>query len=152
MAAISNGNKNQLRKNAFLKRISLNNEIVDSKSQKITEQLFKNFNFDHQNIHLFYPIDNNKEVDTWKIHNRLKNKKNLFTSVYCNKLKKWHCVSYSPLTSFKKGIYKIPYPENNQKDHYKKIDIIIIPLLIFDVRGHRIGSVSYTHLRAHETS
>ena len=52
LAAISNGNKNQLRKNAFLKRISLNNEIVDSKSQKITEQLFKNFNFDHQNIHL----------------------------------------------------------------------------------------------------
>ncbi len=139
MAAISNGNKNQLRKDAFLKRIKLNNEIVDLRSQKITEQLFQNFNFDHQNIHLFYPIDDNKEVETWKIHNRLKNKKNLFTSIYCKNLKKWDCVSFSPLTSFKKGIYKIPYPENNQKDHYKKIDIIIIPLLIFDIRGHRIG-------------
>tara|TARA_X000000950_G_scaffold105010_2_gene132322 strand:- start:2998 stop:3579 length:582 start_codon:yes stop_codon:yes gene_type:complete len=139
LAAISNGNKNQLRKNAFLKRIKLNNEIVDLRSQKITEQLFQNFNFDHQKTHLFYPIDDNKEVDTWKIHNRLKNKKSLFTSVYCNNLKKWECVSFSPLTSFKKGIYKIPFPENNQKDHYKKIDIIIIPLLIFDIRGNRIG-------------
>ena len=139
MAAISNGNKQQLRKNAFLKRKKLSNKTVEKKSQLIADGLFKNFNFINKNLHLFYPIEDNNEVNTWKIHKRLTNKKLLFTSLYYNELKSWGCVQFSPLSPFEKGQFKIPIPKVYNKIDYKKIDIIIVPLLLFDKNGHRIG-------------
>ena len=139
MAVILSGNKDQLRKRALRKRTRLKNEIIEKLSIKISKNISKNFKLEKLNIHLFYPISNKKEVNTWHIHNILNQRDKIFTSVYNNYLNKWECVSFRPNTNFNKGKYNVPQPIEYQKEEFETIDIILIPLLVFDSSGQRIG-------------
>ena len=84
MAVILSGNKDQLRKRALIERSQLKNEIIEELSKKISENLIRNFNLEKLNIHLFYPISDKKEVNTWHIHNKLSHSVKIFTSAYNN--------------------------------------------------------------------
>ena len=139
MAVILSGNKDLLRKRALVERTQLKNEIIEELSKKITENLFKNFNLEKLNIHLFYPINEKKEVNTWHIHNKLSHSVKIFTSAYNNDSEEWECVSFNPNTEFRKGKFNVPFPIEHKKEVFESIDIIFIPLLVFDNNGHRIG-------------
>lgn len=139
MAAISNGNKKQLREKALTERFHIENSIIEKLSLKIVSNLFKNFNLDNLNIHLFYPISEKKEVNTWHIHNKLNRNTKIFTSVYNKDSKYWECVSFNPKNKFEKGKFNVPQPAKYYEEKFDTIDIIFIPLLIFDKNGHRIG-------------
>ena len=139
MAVILSGNKDLLRKRALVERTQLKNEIIEELSKKITENLFKNFNLEKLNIHLFYPINEKKEVNTWHIHNKLSHRDKIFTSSYNNNSDEWECVGFSPNTKFNVGKFNVPCPIENHKVGFEIIDLILIPLLVFDNNGHRIG-------------
>ena len=96
MAAISSGNKNRLRKSALTERLNLNEEFIESNSIKISNHLFKNFSLLKKNIHLFYPITKNKEVNTWHIHKTINSNSAIFTSFYEKSKDKWECISFNP--------------------------------------------------------
>ena len=139
MAVILSGNKDQLRKRALIERSQLKNEIIEELSKKISENLIRNFNLEKLNVHLFYPISNKKEVNTWHIHNKLSHSVKIFTSAYNNNSEEWECVSFNPNTEFRKGKFNVPYPIKHQKELFEDINVILIPLLVFDGNGHRIG-------------
>mgnify|MGYP003691595181 FL=1 len=139
MAVISNGNKDRLRKDALFKRSLIKNSVVENNSRLITENLFKNFDFTELNTHLFYPISKNKEVNTWEIHEELKEKNKIYTSIYLEETKAWSCSSFDPKTEFEIGKFSIPFPLTYKKAKYLDLEIIMVPLLIFDLNGHRIG-------------
>lgn len=139
LAAILSGNKEKLRKEALLKRAKLKSLKVENISKKITTELFKNFDFNKLNVHLFYPISKNNEVNTWHIHNKLSNSKNLYTTIFDESTKSWKCISFQPKVKFNTGKFNIPFPSIYKVDLFKKIDIILIPLIVFDKYGNRIG-------------
>lgn len=139
MAVILSGNKDQLRKRALTERSQIKNEIIEELSKKISENLFRNFNLERLNAHLFYPISDRKEVNTWHIHNKLNRRDKIFTSAYNNDSEEWECVSFNHNTKFRKGKFNVPIPIEHQKEVFESIDIIFIPLLVFDRNGQRIG-------------
>ena len=139
MAATSNGNKNQLRKVYLQKRNTLNENDVLSFSKKICQELIHNFNLNDLNVHLFYPIKTKKEVDTWPIHQAIGGSCRLFTSVYNDGLKEWECVSFERNTPFKEKKYHVPVPEFYKSSKWSQIDLILIPLICFDLDGNRVG-------------
>ena len=141
LAATSNGNKTQLRKFYLEKRIGLDKEHIDHLSQLIVKNLFENFELFNKKIHLFFPIEDRKEINTWYLYDRLCESTNnqLYTHIYSKKEDNWKCVTFNPKVSFVQGQFKIPTPKTYTESNAIELDIIIIPLLVFDNNGHRIG-------------
>jgi 5-formyltetrahydrofolate cyclo-ligase len=139
LAAISNGNKNRLRKSALSKRLNLKEEFVERNSINISNHLLNNFSLIKRNVHLFYPISKNKEVNTWHIHNAINSNSAIFTSLYVKSKENWECVSFNPSVKFINGKLDIPVPNDYKLERFDKIDIILIPLLVFDKSGNRVG-------------
>jgi 5-formyltetrahydrofolate cyclo-ligase len=139
LAAISSGNKNRLRKSALTERLNLNEEFIESNSIKISNHLFKNFSLLKKNIHLFYPITKNKEVNTWHIHKTINSNSAIFTSFYEKSRDKWECISFNPSVKFTIGKLNIPEPTDYKIETLDIIDIILVPLLVFDRFGNRVG-------------
>ena len=134
MAAISSGNKNRLRKSALNERLNLNEEFIESNSIKISNQLFKNFSLLEKN-----PILKNKEVNTWHIHKTINSNSAIFTSFYEKSKDKWECISFNPSVKFTIGKLNIPEPTDYKIETLDIIDVILVPLLVFDRFGNRVG-------------
>ena len=139
MAAISSGNKNRLRKSALSERLNLKEEFIERNSIKISNNLLNNFSLIKKNVHLFYPISKNKEVNTWHIHNAINSNSAIFTSLYVKSKDKWECISFNPSVKFTKGKLDIPGPIDYKLEIFDKIEVILIPLLVFDKFGNRVG-------------
>ena len=139
MAAISSGNKNRLRKSALSERLNLKEEFIERNSIKISNHLLNNFSLIKKNVHLFYPISKNKEVNTWHIHNAINSNSAIFTSLYVKSKDKWECISFNPSVKFTKGKLDIPGPIDYKLEIFDKIEVILIPLLVFDKFGNRVG-------------
>tara|TARA_B110000444_G_C18718916_1_gene537464 strand:+ start:346 stop:927 length:582 start_codon:yes stop_codon:yes gene_type:complete len=139
LAAISSGNKNRLRKSAISKRLNLKEEYIEGNSIKISNQLLNNFSLLKKNVHLFYPISKNKEVNTWHIHKSINSNSTIYTSVYEKSKDKWQCVSFNPFVKFTNRKLDMPVPNDYKLERFDKIDIILIPLLVFDKYGNRVG-------------
>jgi len=139
LAAISSGNKNRLRKSALSERLNLKEEFIERNSIKISNNLLNNFSLIKKNIHLFYPISKNKEINTWHIHNAINSNSAIFTSLYVKSKDKWECISFNPSVKFTKGKLDIPGPIDYKLEIFDKIEVILIPLLVFDKFGNRVG-------------
>tara|TARA_B100000767_G_scaffold240572_1_gene236440 strand:+ start:565 stop:1146 length:582 start_codon:yes stop_codon:yes gene_type:complete len=139
LAAISSGNKNRLRKSAFSERLNLKEEFIEKNSIKISNNLLNNFSLLNKNVHLFFPISKNKEVNTWHIHKALNSNSDIFASVYEKSKDNWECVSFKSSVKFTTGELEIPVPIDYKLETLDKIEVILIPLLVFDKIGNRIG-------------
>ena len=87
---------------------------------------------------MFYPITNNKEVNTWHIHKTINSNSAIFTSFY-EKSKEWKCISFNPSVKFTIGKLNIPEPKDYKIETLDIIDVILVPLLVFDRFGNRVG-------------
>jgi len=139
LAVISSGNKNRLRKGALSERLNLKDEFIERNSIKISNHLIKNFNLLNKNVHLFYPISKNKEVNTWYIHKAINSNSIIFTSFYEKTKERWECISFNPSVKFTNGKLNIPVPIDYKLETFDKIEVILVPLLVFDKFGNRIG-------------
>ena len=111
LAATSSGNKDLIRKIAFDKRNLLSYKSIEKYSKLITNELMCNFNFTNKNVHLFYPIKQNKEVDTWFLHKKLISQNSKFhSSIYNSPDNSWDCVQFDPKVNFKETTFKVPVP------------------------------------------
>ena len=132
--------KSEIRTLMLKKRKSYTN--LEKNSKLICERLFHHFNFNKINIvHLFLPIKEKKEIDTFLIINELKSKYN-------------KCEIVVPVMNFNsKTLLHKYYSDTLYKNRYgilepldskiftnnNAIDIILVPLLAFDLNGNRVG-------------
>ncbi|SNZ09645.1 5-formyltetrahydrofolate cyclo-ligase [Persephonella hydrogeniphila] len=127
--------KSIIRNEILTRRISHKNAEEDSKkiAQKFINlpQLKK-----AKNILLYYPHKN--EVDTRPIIDHLLNSKTI--NLFLPKVQDQELipVRIKDLSSLKKGYAGIMEPEGESISP-EKIDIIVVPAIAFDKRGHRIG-------------
>ena len=139
MAVISNGNKENLRKKALKLRKSISQKTIDNLSVKIANELTKRFDFKNKNIHLFLPIEKRHEVNTWYLYHLISSYSKISTSLFDKDQGKWKCISFKNKTEFTTTAFNVPTPYEFEYSNWEEIDFIIVPLLVFDTKGHRIG-------------
>ena len=133
--------KSEIRKQATLLRKELTSEGFNSLNLQLLEQ-FKKIDFSNtQVIHIFIPIEEKREPDTFLMINWLKDthpdiKILVPRADFTNLLMTHH--EYSGADNLVKNIFNILEPQAT--DTYRgPIDIVFIPLLAFDREGYRVG-------------
>jgi len=133
--------KNSLRSTYLTKRKNLAERAYYERNQVLKKHfsaLIPQFQFDH--VHCFLPILKNKEVDTWPLIDLLQklgkkivvSKSDLTTNLLTHYL-------YEGKEQLKKNKWGIPEPKSGQIISAEQLDLVLIPLLVFDQSGHRIG-------------
>lgn len=137
-------NKSELRKLYLSKRKAISPEQLSIKSQQIADLFFQNFDLlEVRNLHVFLPIIKQNEINTWQIIRHLQH---IFAeiNIIIPKIIKENSELENYLFNEKKlienqwGILE-PSGENQEKILPEQIDLVIIPLLIFDKNGNRVG-------------
>ena len=132
--------KQTLKQEIMEKRKALSKNEVMEKSNKIKENLFSLPEFKEAKNIMFY-VSFNKEVNTQKIIKGLLGKKNVVVPYV---VKRNPILQLSELKSFSELEPKtldILEPKENfiREFSYKKLDLVIVPGIVFDKDGHRIG-------------
>ena len=134
--------KSELRKEYQNKRIQLTDSEIEQFSSVIANLLFDKINFnDISSIHIFLPIRNKKEIDTWHIIHRTRIgfphvdiviPKIISETSFENSL-------LAPDTELVENNLGIPEPVNASPYPLERIDVVFVPLLAVDKHGHRVG-------------
>ena len=136
--------KSQVRKYYLSKRKAISAEEISIKSQQITDLLFQNFDLlKVNNLHIFLPIIKHNEINTWLIIRILQQNFPKITILIPKIIPESFEIENFPFDEKKLiinswGILE-PSGENQEKIEPKEIDLVIIPLLVFDKNGNRVG-------------
>ena len=133
--------KAELRNIYRKKRLELSDREIKNMNRSIYDQFLRFFDFKAIHaVHIFLPILKNNEIDTWSIIKELiKRKKSVIISK--SKPETLELVNYklTSKTVIQENKWGIPEPLEGEIYDEQDIDMIIIPLLTFDVNGHRVG-------------
>lgn len=91
-------------------------------------------------IHFFLPIEGKREPDTWPIIERIRREfPHIRISLPKMKGDELENIYFEGLHQLKKNKWGILEPEQGVPTPTEKIDMVIVPLLAFDKKGHRVG-------------
>jgi len=135
--------KAELRKKYLNERLSLSEKDVDDYNHDICENFFAKLDLSKINIlHSFIPMEKTKEPDTWIIINKVKNqfphirisipRINVQSIVIEN-------FFFEDPRQLKTNTWGIPEPEYGVPTATDAIDMVLVPMLIADRSGHRVG-------------
>ena len=131
--------KDELRKIYYQKRL-LVDEIQRKKLiEKILQEL-KKLALANKYVSIYLPIERNNEIDTYPIIELIEKmggkivvpKSNFQTGIMTHFL-------FTKKTRLELNEFDIPEPINEKAVLNSQIDVVLLPLLIFDQFGHRIG-------------
>jgi len=132
--------KRKLRQEFLKKRDSLSRGEIKSKSEKIEKKLFSLPEFQRAKTVMFY-VSFRSEVETEKmIRNALKLKKKIVIPVVHGEK-----IVVSEIKNLKKELIKRsfgikePKKEFRRRVNQKEIDLVVVPGVVFDKRGGRLG-------------
>lgn len=143
--------KSELRQQFLYQRRALTRDEVTRRSESIANQLFQGTpQFEQLStekvavIHIFLPILRQNEVDTWLIIHQLWQDfpavrvVTSITDTTTNQLTHYPITLQTPLVENRWGIPE-PQPDERLRIDSNQIDIVLVPLLVFDRQGHRVG-------------
>lgn len=129
--------KKQIREKYKQLRKSLSNK--DELSEQILNRLQDHFTIQNKRLSVFVPIENLNEIDTWKLLNQSENE-----LYFClpkmdpNSKELTHFLYESP-EQLERNTWGILEPKDGKKIETDQLDIILVPLLAYDLMGNRIG-------------
>lgn len=137
--------KSALRKEFLRERMNLTQEMVDFKSDQISSNivgLLKGEVF--RNVHVFLPYLKKKEINTWKIISALRTafpQAQIVAPYILPGTKEMDHFILNEESTLITNAWGIPEPDpvTSQKVINTEIDVVLLPLLIFDQRGYRVG-------------
>lgn len=133
-------NKAALRLKYKALRFELSEKKIEELSLKIANQLLTLPVWDKEFYHLFLRIAEQKEIDTENILHILQGKdKNIVLSKTNIKDHNLEHFLLTDTSVIKKNRWNIPEPEGGIPIPPGQIDVVFVPLLAFDDKGHRIG-------------
>lgn len=92
-------------------------------------------------LHIFLPITANKEVNTWPIIHDLRTDFPQI-KVYTSKVQAGGSLSHYHLEESTRLVinkWGIPEPDDEKEIPLDRVDVVVVPLIISDKAGHRIG-------------
>jgi len=129
--------KNQLKELTLSKRNSLSKEEILEKSHKIQNNLFSLKQFKKSKTIMFF-VSINSEVNThFIIKDALKSKIAVVPKVVHHEIEPSLIIDFDNLVP--SGKFGILEPIEAMKTAYKNIDLVLVPGIVFDKEGHRIG-------------
>jgi len=133
-----------LKKALRTKYKSLRNQLseieIDDKSLAIANEILKLPIWEKTYFHLFLPITDHKEVNTEFILHLLSGKdKEIVISKSDFQTRNMTHFLLTDNTRIKKNEYNIPEPVDGLEVPSTKIEVVFVPLLTFDKKGHRVG-------------
>lgn len=141
--------KSALRQAFLAQRRALSAEDSRQRSRAIANLLFEEFfseppGKERTVLHTFLPIVRQNEVNTWPIIHRIwQHFPGIqvavpVAAISTNQLTHYLLTPETPLTENRWGI---PEPQQNVRIAIdsEQIDLVLVPLLAFDKRGHRVG-------------
>lgn len=132
--------KKELRLKYKALRAALSPEEIEERSLAIANQLVQMDIWDKLYYHIFLPISEHKEVDTEFLLQVLAGKdKEIVVSKSDFETRKMTHFLLTDNTKFRKNEYNIPEPVDGIEVPTAKIDVVFVPLLAFDQKGHRVG-------------
>lgn len=118
-------------------------EEVTRRSEQICRNFFNYFAVEHfKLIHVFLPIISKKEVDTWLLVEQLRrNHPTIALAVPVTDPTKQILTHYllTPETRLLSNPWGIPEPQGAAPIIVSDIDMVVVPLIAFDAKGHRVG-------------
>ncbi len=90
----------------------------------------------------FYPIEEKAEINTFSITDYLHFRNPALQISYPKTSMQTHsmqAIACYADTVFIANEYNIPEPEGDEIIHPKDIDLVLVPMLTFDLKGHRVG-------------
>jgi 5-formyltetrahydrofolate cyclo-ligase len=127
--------KAQLRTKYKKLRAKLSEQEIEALSHKIIHQLTHNFDLKSKKISLFLPIKKFKEVNTWPL---LDQGDSVFYLPVVNKNRLKH-IRFESINQLKTSAWGIDEPVDGEEGSPKDFDMVIVPLLAYDIKGNRIG-------------
>lgn len=134
--------KREIRKKFKEKRKALSEKEINDQSKSIAIRFMRwlDFHPEIELIHLYLPIDHQKEVNTFLIRDLLFEKgKSVFTSIIEPDSLQMKTVQIFSDTEYKVDNWGIPVPVEVQTVNSNQIQLVLVPLLAFDLMGNRIG-------------
>jgi 5-formyltetrahydrofolate cyclo-ligase len=133
-------NKKYLRAKYKALRQNLKSEQIEEMSLAIANKLITFPIWDKMYFHVFLPIAEQNEVDTELILHLLsgKDKEIVISKADLETLEMTHFL-LTDNTKIKKNEYNIPEPVDGLEVPSSKIEVVFVPLLAFDQKGHRVG-------------
>ncbi|GAB3898124.1 5-formyltetrahydrofolate cyclo-ligase [Spirosoma agri] len=137
--------KAELRRQYLALRKGLSAEVVTERSQQICQRFFEQDWLDGEDtVHVFLPIQRQNEVNTWPIVHRIWHdfpQKQVVVSVTDPEAHRLTHYALTPDTRLIDNRWGIPEPiaPESAAISTKHIDAVLVPLLLFDQLGHRIG-------------
>jgi 5-formyltetrahydrofolate cyclo-ligase len=135
--------KKELRKIYLKKRMDLSADQYEELNQQVCDHFFQAVKLSGiEVLHTFLPIKRTKEVNTLLIIDRLKKEfPHIRVSVpkinnNTAELEHYYLESFDQLRN---NTWEIPEPVYGIPTPTQKIDAVLVPLLAFDRRGHRLG-------------
>jgi len=127
--------KTKLRQKYKTLRANLSIDELNSLAINIYKNVVNNFELNHKNVSIFIPIEKFKEVNTWHFLNNIS--ANFYLPVVKNKTLVH--IKYENKQQLKLSDWGILEPTFGEEVEPSKFDIVIVPLLAYDVKGNRIG-------------
>jgi 5-formyltetrahydrofolate cyclo-ligase len=135
--------KSELRKVYLERRRSLSQDAHSDRSSEIVERLFTAVDFDSvHTLHCYIALEHFGEVETgilfsrvWETHPHV-----ITTAPKIDEAtKEIDSLIFQRETPTQENSWKIPEPSGSEIIAPEALDLVIIPLLCFDTRGHRVG-------------
>ncbi len=132
--------KSDLRSKYIGLRQQLSENEIEEMSLAIANTVLKLSIWDKTYFHIFLPITEHKEVNTEFILHLLSGKdKEIIISKSDFDTRNMTHFLLTDNTKIKKNRYNIPEPVDGIEVATKKIEVVFVPLLAFDKKGHRVG-------------
>lgn len=130
--------KNELRKYYKNRRKELSNVEKTLQSQQITRRILDKYLNHNQVFHVFLPIARLNEINTHFLIDELWKHKKTVIVPKMNGDQLQHGI-YTAQTPLETNAWGISEPRNLEPFPLQDIDIVIVPLLVCDMSGNRIG-------------
>lgn len=132
--------KKELRQKYKNLRKELTSEEIQNMSLAIANNCLSLPVWNKTYFHLFLPIEDHKEINTEYILQILSGRdKEIIVSRSDFETKKMTHFLLTDTTRLKKNSYGIPEPVEGIEVPSDKIDVVFVPLLAYDKKGHRVG-------------
>ncbi|MBK7705696.1 MAG: 5-formyltetrahydrofolate cyclo-ligase [Acidobacteria bacterium] len=134
-------NKRELRKSRLSNLKALNSSKRSNLSHRIAGRFFGHFQLDEiRYLHLFLSIEAKNEVDTRPLIARIR-REHPRISIAVPRVNgdRLDTLLYDSDSTLRLSNWNVPEPIDDRFVDPRSIDLVIVPLLAFDLRGHRVG-------------
>ena len=132
-----------LKKDLRLDFLAMRDLLSHEERRKLNRSIFNHLKtlpiWDYDYYHLFLPIEEKNEVDTGPVIDLLRQaEKYIVVPKVINETELEH-ILLEETTDINLSPWGIPEPVSGKQVPVDRIDLVLVPLLVFDKSGHRVG-------------